>query len=74
MKYKAYLTQSLERLYQEVYIGEFDDEEDAFKAAREEHKARGYVTDRYIRGLMNPDGKYYDVGSWSHFIAVIPQK
>ena len=74
MKYKAYLTVSLESLVNEEYIGEFDDENTAFKAAFDAHVARGYRTDRYTRGLMNPDGTYYDVGSWIHFIAVIPQK
>lgn len=71
MKYKAYLTQSLEYLLNEVYIGEFDSHDEAFKAAYQEHVARGYHTDRYSRGLMNVDGNYYDVGSWTHFIAIL---
>ena len=71
MKYKAYLTQSLECLINPIYIGEFDTHEEAFKAAYQEHVARGYRTDRYSRGLMNVDGNYYDVGSWTHFIAIL---
>lgn len=71
MIYKAYLTESLEQLYNEVFVGEFVSQEEAFKAAYAEHKRRGYYVDRYTRCLMNPDGTYYDVGCWTHFIAVI---
>ena len=74
MKYKAYLTNSLEELFQEEYIGEFDSEKDAFKAAYSAHQERGYYVDRYTRGLLHPFGTFYDVGSYSHFIAVIPQE
>ena len=71
MKYKAYLTQSLECLFNEVYIGEFDSHEEAFRAARTEYQARGYHEEPYTRGLMNVDGNYYDLGSYTHFIAII---
>lgn len=73
MKYKAYLTQSLEYLFNEVYIGEFDDEDAAFKAAYAAHQERGYHVDHYTRGLLHPFGTFYDVGSYTHFIAIIPQ-
>lgn len=73
MKYKAYLTKSLEALFQEEYIGEFDSEDEAFKAACREHIARGYHVDHYTRGLLHPFGTFYDVGSYIHFIAIIPQ-
>lgn len=73
MKYKAYLTKSLEELFQEEYIGEFDSEDAAFKAAYAAHQERGYHVDRYTRGLLHPFGTFYDVGSYTHFIAIIPQ-
>lgn len=69
--YKAYLTQSLEYLLNEVYIGEFDSHDEAFKAAYQEHVARGYHTERYLRGLIHVDGNYFDVGSYTHFIAIL---
>jgi hypothetical protein len=69
--YKAYLTQSLEYLLNEVYIGEFDSHDEAFKAAYQEHVARGYHTERYSRGLIHVDGNYFDVGSYTHFIAIL---
>lgn len=71
MKYKAYLTQSLEYLLNPIYIGEFDTHEEAFRAAHAEYQARGYREEPYIRGLMNVDGNYYDLGSYTHFIAII---
>lgn len=71
MKYKAYLTQSLECLFNEVYIGEFDTEEEAFAAALKEHKVRGYHEEPYTRGLLYPYGTFFDVGSYTHFIAVL---
>ena len=69
--YKAYLTKSLEQLADEIYIGTFDTQEEAFKAAYKEHKNRGYCVEPYSRGILNPDGLYYDVGDWSHFIAIL---
>lgn len=71
MKYKAYLTQSLECLLNAVYIGEFDTHEEAFRAAHAEYKARGYHEEPYTRGLMNIDGNYFDLGSYIHFIAIL---
>ena len=71
MKYQAYLTQSLEVLYNQVFIGEFDNEDEAFKAAYAAHKERGYHVEPYTRGLLYPDATYYDVGSYAHFIAIL---
>lgn len=71
--YKAYLTQSLEYLLNDEYIGEFDSEDAAFKAAYTAHQERGYHVDSYTRGLLHPFGTFYDVGSYTHFIAIIPQ-
>lgn len=74
MKYKSYLTNSLECLLNEVEIGTFDTEAEAFKAARAEYEKRGYHIEPYTRGLLHPFGTFYDLGSYIHFIAVIPQE
>ena len=72
MIYKAYLTFSLEELCNEVFIGDFNTEAEAFIAARVEHQKLGYRTEPYARILFQPHGNFYDVGSHCHFIAVIP--
>ena len=72
MIYKAYLTFSLEELCNEVFIGDFNTQEEAFQAAYAEHKKLGYHVEPYTRALLHPHGTFYDVGSYCHFIAVIP--
>ena len=71
MKYKVYLTDSIEGLRNEEYVGTFDTEDEAAKEGLAAYKAKGYHREPYTRGLLYPCMTIYDAGSYCHFIAVI---
>lgn len=67
MKYKLYLTDSIESLENEELLIETEDIQEAFKALG----ARIGKT-AYWRFSLAPDATYIDYGSWSRFGAVVP--
>lgn len=71
MKFKAYLTSRIDCLHNEEYLGEFNTEEEAIKVALAAYKERGYHEEPYFRGLLFPQGTFFDAGSYNHFIAIL---
>ena len=67
MKYKLYLTDSIESLENKELLIETEDIQEAFKTLGER-----IGTTAYWRFLLASDATYIDYGSWSRFGAVVP--
>ena len=68
MKYKVFLTDSLEHLENEEILGEADD----FQTACRIISAGTPKYDGYWRFLMGDIATFVDYGSWSRFAAIVP--
>ena len=71
MKYKVYLTDDIESLHNEEYVGEYNTDEEAVRQGLAAYRAKGYHEEPYTRGLLFPYMTIYDAGSYCHFIAVV---
>jgi hypothetical protein len=69
--FKVYLTDRIDALYNEEFVGEFCNHEEAFRQGLAAYRAKGYHEEPYTRGLLCSDGDYYDLGSYCHFLAII---
>lgn len=72
MKYKIFLTESLEVLENEELIGEANTYNEACSVITEELLARGFRKEPYWRILAGANATFIDFGSWSNFVTIIP--
>ena len=72
MKYKIFLTDSIEVLKNEVEIGAADTIEELMAQAVDYFDEAGIHSEEYWRYLMGDIATFIDFGSWSKFLAVVP--
>ena len=69
--FKVYLTDRIDELYNEEFVGEFETQEEACRQGIAAYIAKGYHKEPYTRGLLFPKGTFYDLGSYCHFLAIM---
>ena len=72
MKYKIFLTDSIETLLNEELLGEANTYTSACEILTEGLREKGIYEEPYWRILMNTNGTFIDFGSWSRFAAIVP--
>ena len=72
MKYKVFLTESLEYLKNEELIGDAKTFNEACRLLKNELFERDIPTEPYMRFLAAPNATFIDFGSWSRFAAIVP--
>ena len=72
MKYKLFLSSSIEILQDEELIGEANTYPAACKEINKQLSARGLRQDPHWRFLMSENATFIDFGSYSKFIAIVP--
>ena len=72
MRYKVYLSSSLEYLQNEQLIGGAETAQEACKLAGEYLSANNFHQEPYWRFLMGSTATFIDYGSYSKFIAIVP--
>lgn len=72
MKYKLFLSKSIEVLKEEELIGEANTYQGACKEISKQLKERGVHQEKYWRFLMNENATFIDFGSYSKYAAIVP--
>ena len=72
MKYKIYLSSSIEVLQNEQLIGGANTPQEACKVAGEYLSANNFHQEPYWRFLMGSTATFIDYGSYSKFLAIVP--
>lgn len=74
MRYKVYITKSLESLEDSLHIATRSDYKDCWEAIDDFLKKEGIPKERYIRYLLDNEKQtlFIDFGSWSTFAAISP--
>lgn len=72
MRYKIFLTDSIETLQNEELIAEANTFEEACHTLSEALRERGYGNSPYWRFLMHSFATVIDFGNWSKFAAIVP--
>lgn len=72
MKYKIFLTDSIEVLQNEELIGEASAYQEACDILSEKLHEKGIAEDPYWRLSLGQTATFIDFGSWSKFAAIVP--
>ena len=74
MRYKVYITHSIESLDDSLLIAIRSNYKDCWEAINEFLKKEGISKERYIRYIPNDEKQtlFIDFGSWSTFAAISP--
>lgn len=72
MKYKIFLTDSIESLKNEQLIGGANSYQDACKVINDHLAVNNFHQEPYWRFLMGSVATFIDYGSWGKFIAIVP--
>ena len=72
MKYKIFLSDSIEVLKNEELLGEANDYKEASAVIELKLQEKGLYQEPYWRFLMDSTATFIDFGSWSKFIAIVP--
>ena len=72
MRYKIFLTDSIEVLENEQLIGSANSYKEACEIIDDFLSVNNFRQEPYWRFLMNETATMIDYGSWSKFIAIVP--
>ena len=72
MRYKIFLSDSIEVLSNEQFIAEANDIQDLLRAAWDYLDENEIDRDVYCRFVLGANVTFIDFGSWSKFLAIIP--
>ena len=74
MRYKVYITPSIESLDDSLHIATRSNYKDCWEAINDFLKKEGMSTERYVRYLLDNEKQtvFIDFGSWSTFAAISP--
>ena len=72
MKYKIFLSDSIEVLKNEELLGEANDYKEASAVIELKLQEKELYQEPYWRFLMDSTATFIDFGSWSKFIAIVP--
>ena len=72
MKYKAFLSDSIETLRNEKLICEGNSYQEICSSLSKYFKEHQIHTEPYWRLLMGSTATFIDFGSWSKFVAIVP--
>ena len=72
MKYKIFLSDSIEALKNEELLGEANDYSEASAIIELKLQEKELYQEPYWRFLMDSTATFIDFGSWSKFIAIVP--
>jgi len=72
MRYKIFLSDSIETLLNEQPISAANSYQEACKIIKEYLSVNNFHQDPYWRIIMGETATFIDYGSWSKFIAIVP--
>jgi hypothetical protein len=72
MKYKIFLSESIEILKNEQLIGGADSYQEACRVIKDYLAVNQFHQEPYWRLLLGETATFIDYGSWSRFVAIVP--